>query len=186
MVLQRGAFCWHGGKDHFGIRDTMSITSFQPWTERAILDHLRMIWGHLGLGEQGVRGKPRRGNSTVGSGRKDRTFASCPMGAATVSCKDFEGSSVWSLESCISQAYAVSPSPLQISPPYPVPTLRGKNGVSCGGAQMPAVSLSEEGGESDAALSPGVSSALNVSPFSSHDFSLFEKTPIPCKFLCVL
>lgn len=165
----------------------MSIISFQPWTERAVLDHLRMIWGHLGLGEQGSEGKAKKGafHSGEWTGRKDRTFASCPTGAATVSCKDFEGSSAWSLESCISQGYPVSPSPLQISPPYRVPTLRGKNGVSCG-AQMPAVSLSEEGREADTALSPGASSALNVSPFSSRDFSLFEKTLIPWKFLCVL
>ena len=76
------------------IETTLEGSPLKAWTERAILDHLRMIWGYLGLGEQGVRGKPRRGNSTVGSGRKDRTFASCLMGAATVSCKDFEGSSV--------------------------------------------------------------------------------------------
>lgn len=53
-----------------------------------------MIWGHLGLGEEGVRGKPRRGILQWEGGRKDRTFASCPMGAAIVSCKDFEGSPV--------------------------------------------------------------------------------------------
>ena len=144
--------------------------------------------GTFGIGWTGSEGKTKKGGFHSGewTGRKGRTFASCPTGAATMSCKDFEGSSVCSLENCISQVYPVSPSPLQISPPYPVPTLRGKNGVLCGGAQMPAISLSKEGRESDTALSPGASSALNVSPFSSHDFSLFEKTLIPCKFLCVL
>lgn len=176
IVLQSGAFCWHGGKDHFDIRDTVSIISFQPWIERAILDHLRMIWGHLGLGEEGVRGKPRRGILQWEGGRKDRTFASCPMGAAIVSCKDFEGSPVWSLESCISQAYPVSPSPLQISPPYPVPTLRGKNGVSCGGAQMPAVSLSEEGRVRRCTLAWGFLCSQHLSVQLSRLFSIWENS----------
>ena len=49
--------------------------------------------GALGLGEQRVKGEPRRGESTEGGGLegKDRTFASFPVGAATVSCKDFLG-----------------------------------------------------------------------------------------------
>lgn len=143
IVLRAGhLLTWR--KDHFDIRDTVSIISFQPWTERTILDHLRMIWEHLELGERGSEGKTKKGDSTVGGGRKDRTFASCPMEAATVSCKDFEipPYEVWKAAYL---KHPVSPSPLQISPPYPVPTLRGKNGVSCGGAQMPAVSLSEEG-----------------------------------------
>lgn len=43
--------------------------------------------GTFGIGEEGG-GETKKGDSAVEGGRKDRTFASCPMGAATVSCKD--------------------------------------------------------------------------------------------------
>ena len=45
-----------------------------------------MLWGHLGLGEQGVRGKPRRGDSTVGSGLEGKAEHLLPVPREQLLC----------------------------------------------------------------------------------------------------
>lgn len=147
-----------------------------------------MIWEHSGPGEQGSEGrKQKRGlHKGSGPGRKE-PLAAFPMGAMGVSYKDFAGLLCIKLGKLHISGYPISPSPFQISHPYPVPTFRGQNAVLCerstdGNCQL--VRGRKRGQTWHSCLGPPLPSTSSVQ-FSSHDFFL-EKTSVPCKFECLL
>lgn len=123
----------------------------QPWVERKNLGNLvDRKWR-----ENAEKGIPERGGGEEGGG-KERFFVAFPRGAAGVPVTRW-GSSIWSLESRISQAY-----PSQISHPYPVPTLRAKNGASCERHRWQLSACQRREKRSDTRLSPWASSSLHI------------------------
>lgn len=89
-------------------------------------DGIRAFWA----GWTGVKAEQRRGDSTKGGGLEGKKLASFPVGAATASRIDFVGLRCSKFGKRHISGLSSLSHLVHISPPYPVPTLRGKKGAS--------------------------------------------------------